>query len=627
MWVMVVGAARAQVPPAEVEAELWRTSADARTMVWTDDTVVPDDGLGAVSATTFYAHRPLVYTFPDGTTSAVVAGALRTDLVGSIGWRRLRGALVLPVSWTAASDERDGGGTGLGDVALDAKGVVLDAGEAPVGVAVTGRIQVPTATVELPLGSPGAAGELAVVVTREVGPVALAANLGPRFAPRAELDDVTLNDALDWRLAGVLPVGGASLALEGMGRLGFGSPFAAASPVELLLTGQGPLPAGLVARGGLSAGLGPAVGVPAFRVVAGLAWSAPFRTAPTGAAPVVETVDRDLDGRIADDACPLEPEDLDGVRDEDGCRDPDDDGDGVIDALDACPGEAEDVDGWKDDDGCADPKTRVGVRVASAAGEGWPTVEVNVVCGTFARTLSSDQAVDVDPGTCTFGGGGAGGVPAFTKTVEVAAGPAVEVEIPLELPGAHGTVALAVTDAGGGPVEQAAVAFDGGRALRVSGEAKVALPPGRHAVKVFAQGHEDHQGEVVVAAGATEALPVALTPVPAWLGKGVIRVARPLAFVPGTSIPDGEAGPTLQAVAALLAAHPEVTQVRIEVHADPDGPPDAAQLLTDERAIVLRDVLVAQGVAAERLSMVGRGASRPLPTGSERVELFVTTTP
>ncbi|MBX3249513.1 MAG: OmpA family protein [Myxococcales bacterium] len=66
--------------------------------------------------------------------------------------------------------------------------------------------------------------------------------------------------------------------------------------------------------------------------------------------------DRDGDG-IPDelDACPDEPEDLDGFEDEDGCPDLDNDGDGILDRDDRCPSQPEDFDGFEDEDGCPDP--------------------------------------------------------------------------------------------------------------------------------------------------------------------------------------------------------------------------------------------------------------------------------
>jgi outer membrane protein OmpA-like peptidoglycan-associated protein len=71
--------------------------------------------------------------------------------------------------------------------------------------------------------------------------------------------------------------------------------------------------------------------------------------------PEPEVSDRDQDG-IPDesDACPDDPEDIDGFEDEDGCPDPDNDEDGILDEVDECPDEPEDVDGFADEDGCPD---------------------------------------------------------------------------------------------------------------------------------------------------------------------------------------------------------------------------------------------------------------------------------
>jgi len=65
--------------------------------------------------------------------------------------------------------------------------------------------------------------------------------------------------------------------------------------------------------------------------------------------------DPDHDGVVgAADKCPDQPEDFDKFEDEDGCPDPDNDKDGVVDAKDACPNEPENMNGIADDDGCAD---------------------------------------------------------------------------------------------------------------------------------------------------------------------------------------------------------------------------------------------------------------------------------
>jgi OOP family OmpA-OmpF porin len=66
--------------------------------------------------------------------------------------------------------------------------------------------------------------------------------------------------------------------------------------------------------------------------------------------------DMDADGVADDDdACPDVPEDLDGFKDSDGCPELDNDNDGIIDGMDACPSAAEDFDQFADNDGCPDP--------------------------------------------------------------------------------------------------------------------------------------------------------------------------------------------------------------------------------------------------------------------------------
>ncbi len=68
-------------------------------------------------------------------------------------------------------------------------------------------------------------------------------------------------------------------------------------------------------------------------------------------------LDNDQDGINDDvDKCPLKPEDLDGFEDEDGCPESDDDsdGDGILNDVDKCPNDPEDFDGYQDKDGCPD---------------------------------------------------------------------------------------------------------------------------------------------------------------------------------------------------------------------------------------------------------------------------------
>ncbi|MBN2801836.1 MAG: OmpA family protein [Deltaproteobacteria bacterium] len=72
-------------------------------------------------------------------------------------------------------------------------------------------------------------------------------------------------------------------------------------------------------------------------------------------------LDRDGDGIFdKDDACPDDPEDMNGIEDEDGCPEHDMDGDGIKDQVDKCPLVPEDKDGDRDEDGCPEEKEYVG---------------------------------------------------------------------------------------------------------------------------------------------------------------------------------------------------------------------------------------------------------------------------
>ena len=63
--------------------------------------------------------------------------------------------------------------------------------------------------------------------------------------------------------------------------------------------------------------------------------------------------------------------------------------------------------------------------------------------------------------------------------------------------------------------------------------------------------------------------------------------------------------------AALLRQYPTADAL-IEGHADNTGRADYNQRLSERRAAAVRDSLIAAGVAAERLSVVGHGESRPV---------------
>lgn len=96
--------------------------------------------------------------------------------------------------------------------------------------------------------------------------------------------------------------------------------------------------------------------------------------------------------------------------------------------------------------------------------------------------------------------------------------------------------------------------------------------------------------------------------------SGTLVLPGPVTFVDGQSVPGPDSDAALKHVVAFLATMPSVTLLRVEVHADAEG--DAAQTLTEARAlgVVLR--LRELGADGDRLLPVGFGGTKPVADGS-----------
>ncbi len=77
--------------------------------------------------------------------------------------------------------------------------------------------------------------------------------------------------------------------------------------------------------------------------------------------------------------------------------------------------------------------------------------------------------------------------------------------------------------------------------------------------------------------------------------------------------------PVLEAVAAILREHPELTKVEIQGHTDDIGPDDYNLELSRARASSVVIWLVAHGIAGTRLTSVGYGETRPLDPNDTEV--------
>jgi hypothetical protein len=189
----VVGAAQAP----DFNAQIFRPTIDGRRTLWTDDATRGGHNQGTARLLFHYTDSPLVYEYDDGTTVDIVKNVVQGDVLAGYAYDRLRVGIDLPVYLYAAGN--NGSEAGLGDLALDAKVTVVDGENAPLNIALNGRMNLPTNTVATSLGDPNVGWEVAAIADRSFGPVMLAANVGTRGGPKTELENISLNDAFLYR--------------------------------------------------------------------------------------------------------------------------------------------------------------------------------------------------------------------------------------------------------------------------------------------------------------------------------------------------------------------------------------------------------------------------------------------
>jgi outer membrane protein OmpA-like peptidoglycan-associated protein len=375
---------------------------------------IPDPDTGApgtvvLGTSASYARWPLVrsarcdlgQSIPDVSclrddgVTPIVSDRIDLELsVAATLWRGLALGMVVPLSFARVADsvlrpERLEDELGPGDLRLSAD-LPLLTGNSALALGLTTSL--PFGEEQRFTGDDGATLSPRVVVRQRLGEVALAAQLGYRARPRAELLGLVVDDELEAMLGVSAPLlRSLALRAELRARFGLFAPDSRGSdPLEATVAAAIEPSTGLLLLVGGGAGLWPGrdgYGAPLFRALAALryAWKASGKDADAdgvddandGCPELREDEDGffdhdgcpdrddDADGlRDELDQCPRSSEDRDGVQDEDGCPDRDDDGDQVADGLDGCPMDPEDSDGFEDRDGCPEP------------GPGAPTVTV-----------------------------------------------------------------------------------------------------------------------------------------------------------------------------------------------------------------------------------------------------------
>jgi len=220
-----------------INAQLFRPSIDATSLLWTDDASLGTTGHTSGRMLISYANEPLVYTFQTGERVAVLSDLLQMNLMGGYTWRRLRLGADLPILLYSAGDT--GSETSLGDVGIDGRLSLLERSTAPLGLALSGRLTTPTASGSLPVGVSGLGWEASVIADAMLGRTLLAANVGTRGMPGTTLENVDWDDQFFFRTGAAYTINDRSGAsMEFTGNLTYGElGNSAAVPIEGLLGG------------------------------------------------------------------------------------------------------------------------------------------------------------------------------------------------------------------------------------------------------------------------------------------------------------------------------------------------------------------------------------------------------
>ncbi|WP_437671117.1 OmpA family protein [Sorangium sp. So ce131] len=102
---------------------------------------------------------------------------------------------------------------------------------------------------------------------------------------------------------------------------------------------------------------------------------------------------------------------------------------------------------------------------------------------------------------------------------------------------------------------------------------------------------------------------------------GEFTMRDTIRFRTGSAELEPESYKTLDQVALVMKANPEIERVRVEGHTDETGTDELNMQLSRERAETVRNYLIQKGVSPGRLTAEGYGSSKPLAEGDDPASL------
>jgi len=546
-----------------------------------------DWGFGGVVE---YAHRPLVrvYSGEDGeVVEPTLSHLFGVDLAAGMAVHdRVWIDVTAPVYFDIG-DPEGSRGAGVGDVRLATLLAVVrperSARGGGLGVGLVPHLDLPSGSVDAFTGQPAVAGGVRAAATWEGPRWTGAADLGVQFNPVVEALNLSGSEQFTWALGGgVLAAPGTALGLEvhGASPLKKSAEPGTAVPIEVLLHARHLRPNGASLLVGGSAALSRGASAAAWRVFVG----GGFGTAR----PLVEG-DRDLDGFLdPDDACPDDPETVNGWHDEDGC--PDD-----LAHLD--------LEVWLD----GAPASGVGLVLEGPTGE------------QSLKSRARGLSVELMPGTWTVRTDDESVSP-VSQTLELGEG---QHPLRLDLVTPPGTLRMTVEKPDGTRVG-AEVLISGKHApeaalvVGADGTGAISLPPGEYEIYLAVPGFAAVEGVVVIRPGQTEELMIRLNPRAVVVTAEKIAIDERVLFEFDRAVVRPESFPLLDEVARAIRK--DVTGVvEVQGHADAQGSAEYNLKLSQRRAEAVREYLIGKGIPAERLVARGYGDTQPIASNATAV--------
>lgn len=536
-----------------------------------------------------YAHRPLVLVTETGSSDDVnvqLDHVMAVNLTGGFTpHERVRFNAKLPVYFATWSEDGGMAGPAAGDLRLDAQLLAVDPADSGMGIGVVPWIDLPLGAQNRFLGRRAVGGGFVVAATRELEDWTMTANLGVQFEPSIDLENLKGSDNLVMGLAGNRMLDDSSsigLELHALAAFQSNERSWTGSPAEVMASYRKRLDSGASFNGGIALPVSPGAGAAAFRIFLGGAF---------GNAGGAGTKDTDLDGITDDlDACPAEPETVNGYIDEDGC--PDSLSTLSIDVRfngESLDGARLVVTGPDGDD-----------TTTTTAGEPW-SKEVQ------PQTLWKAKATK---GECLEG-----------ELKQLVDQETLDATVEMALV-TSATVRVKAVDASGKPVPGVTLVWDTATpecvpeppAFGDDGAADIDVGPGTHTMVIGAPGYRVVESEFTARPGDDIPVEVTLQPTKLRVEKSRIVILEKVQFAFNKATIRDVSFELLDEVADVIRRNPQAGRVEVQGHTDSKGSDTYNQTLSQKRAEAVVEYLVGKGVSKDRLIPKGFGEAAPIAT-------------